>query len=162
MSNYRRNYRRSTSRSFTPGRVARVNRRPGPCRSCGVIVPAGAGQLFREESGAWSAVHVPASWHGSPVSGRYIGGCPAATDELNTGAPWDRPGARSESDRLAAVAATWAAMEGTRAPVQAGPDDDLREVSRRAGSKYAYTSTGARMTASSQRCEDAPCCGCCD
>lgn len=30
------------------------------------------------------------------------------------------------------------------------------------GSKYAYTSTGARMTLSSRRCEDAPCCGCCD
>ena len=34
--------------------------------------------------------------------------------------------------------------------------------SRYGGSKYAYTSTGARMTMSSRRCEDAPCCGCCD
>ena len=33
---------------------------------------------------------------------------------------------------------------------------------RSRGSKYAYTSTGARMTMSSRRCEDAPCCGCCD
>ena len=30
------------------------------------------------------------------------------------------------------------------------------------GGKYAYTSSGARMTMSSRRCEDAPCCGCCD
>ena len=26
----------------------------------------------------------------------------------------------------------------------------------------AYTSSGARMTSRSGRCEDAPCCGCCD
>lgn len=32
----------------------------------------------------------------------------------------------------------------------------------RAGSRYACTQGGARMTMSSQRCEDAPCCGCCD
>ena len=51
---------------------------------------------------------------------------------------------------------------GRYAPVQAEPGADLREVSRRAGGKYAYTSTGARMTMSSRRCEDAPCCGCCD
>ena len=27
---------------------------------------------------------------------------------------------------------------------------------------YARTSSGARMTSRSGRCEDAPCCGCCD
>ena len=32
----------------------------------------------------------------------------------------------------------------------------------RRGSRYAYTSSGARVTMSSRRCEDAPCCGCCD
>lgn len=32
----------------------------------------------------------------------------------------------------------------------------------RGSSKYAYTGSGARMTERSQRCEDAPCCGCCD
>jgi hypothetical protein len=162
MSGYRRNsYRRGYgSRSFTPGRVARVNARPGPCRYCGEAIPAGAGQLWREDSGAWSVVHAPAEWSGSPVSGRYIGGCPRDTDAMNAEGNFGGPGARSESERLAAVAATYAAMHD--APRQAGPGDDLREVSRRAGSKYAYTSTGARMTMSSQRCEDAPCCGCCD
>jgi hypothetical protein len=48
------------------------------------------------------------------------------------------------------------------APVQAAPGADLREVSAAAGPKYAYTAGGARMTVSSQRCIDAPCCGCCD
>jgi hypothetical protein len=49
-----------------------------------------------------------------------------------------------------------------RAPQQAAPDADLRAVSAAAGSKYAYTAGGARMTMASARCEDAPCCGCCD
>jgi hypothetical protein len=49
-----------------------------------------------------------------------------------------------------------------RAPVQAPPGADLRAVSAAAGPKYAYTESGARMTVSSQRCIDAPCCGCCD
>ncbi len=164
MSGYRRNYGRSyrSSRPVTPGRVARVNRRAGKCHYCPEIVPAGAGQLWREDSGAWSAVHLPAEWNGSPTSGRYVHGCPADTDQLNRTGNFGEPGARSESERLQAVAATYAAMHATDAPAQAGPDDDLREVSRRAGSKYAYTSGGARMTMSSQRCEDAPCCGCCD
>ena len=63
------------------------------------------GQLWREESGEWSVVHQPAQWAGSPVSGHYVGGCPADTDKLNTGAPWNRDGhLASERDRLAAVA----------------------------------------------------------
>ena len=158
-SNYRRGY---SSRAFTPGRVARANARPGPCRYCHEPVAAGAGQLWREDSGAWSVVHLPAEWSGSPVSGRYIYGCPASTDEMNATGHFGEPGARTESERLEAVAATYAAMRAMDAPRQAGPDDDLREVSRRAGGKYAYTSTGARVTMSSRRCEDAPCCGCCD
>jgi len=32
---------------------------------------------------------------------------------------------------------------------------------RRPG-KHAWTSSGARMTSRYSRCEDAPCCGCCD
>lgn len=162
MSYYNRNsHRRQSSRPrpVTPGRVAKVNARPGPCRYCHEEIPAGAGQLWREDSGAWSVVHAPAEWHGSPVSGRYIYGCPRDTDQMNAEGNW--PG-RPEAERLAAVAATYAAMHATEAPCQADPGDDLREVSRRAGGKYAYTSSGARMTASSQRCIDAPCCGCCD
>ena len=162
---YRRNsYRRNNygSRPATPGRVERVNARPGPCRACHQQIPAGAGQLWREESGAWSVVHAPAEWSGSPVSGRYIYGCPADTDAMNAKGRFGGPDARPEAERLAAVAATYAAMHASDAPKQASPDDDLVEVSRRAGGKYAYTSSGVRMTASSQRCIDAPCCGCCD
>jgi hypothetical protein len=160
-SNYRRGGYRAASRPITPGRASRVNARPDDCRDCGAMVAAGTGQLYRETSGAWSVVHVAAEWSGSPVSGQYVGGCPCYTDRQNEEGHFGRDGhAVSETDRLAAMARTYAA--GHPAPRQAGPDDDLREVSRRAGSKYAYTSTGARMTMSSQRCEDAPCCGCCD
>ena len=46
------------------------------------------------------------------------------------------------------------------------PIDAPRSTGRRRSgyrrSRYAYTSTGARMTSRYGRCEDAPCCGCCD
>jgi hypothetical protein len=64
------------------GRVARANARPGPCRECGAEVPAGAGQLFRETSGAWSVAHLPATWAGSPVSGSWAGGCPEIAGQV--------------------------------------------------------------------------------
>lgn len=148
MSGYRRNsgYRRGYgARPQTPGRVAKVNARPGPCRSCHEQIPAGAGQLWREESGAWSVVHAPAEWSGSPVSGRYIYGCPADTDTMNAEGRFGGPGARSEAERLAAVAATYASVHA----------DDAKPARR----PYARTSTGARMYG---RCthEDYPCCGC--
>jgi len=155
---YGRSYGRrgGYSRPQTAGRVARPNARPGACRSCGVEIPAQAGQLYREESGAWSVVHVPREWAGSPVSGQYTGGCPDETDRMNAEGHFGSGGeARSEHARIASHAVLYA-------PRQAGQGADLREVSRRAGSKYAYTNTGARVTMSSRRCEDAPCCGCCD
>lgn len=37
-----------------------------------------------------------------------------------------------------------------------------RSRGRSYGSRYAYTNSGARVTMSSRRCEDAPCCGCCN
>jgi hypothetical protein len=41
-------------------------------------------------------------------------------------------------------------------------DAPRRARAGRRDSKYAYTNSGARVTMSSRRCEDAPCCGCCD
>ena len=106
-------------------------------------------------------VHVTAEWAGSPVSGQYTGGCPDSTDAMNAEGKFGRGGhPLSEHDRIASAAAMYAASHP--APVQAPPGADLAEVSRRAGPKYAYTASGARMTMSSQRCIDAPCCGCCD
>jgi hypothetical protein len=164
----------------TTGRIGRVNGRAGDCRDCGVAIPAGAGELFREASGAWSVVHIPAQWTGSPVSGQYTYGCPDETDRMNAAGGFGRDGrplseherirlaahgyARSHDAPAGASASAFADAEAAamRAPVQAPPGADLREVSRLAGSRYAYTNTGARVTMAGARCIDAPCCGCCD
>jgi len=149
-NNYRRGY---PSRPQTTGRVAKVNARPGPCRTCGEDIPAGVGQLWREASGAWSVVHVEAAqggWlmHPQPVRG----GCPESTDKRNAElhaagffGP-DAPAPVSERELIAAKAARYA--ETTPAPA--------------ARKTYAYSSSGARMSNRYSRCEDAPCCGCCD
>jgi hypothetical protein len=129
---YRRGYR---SQGFTPGRVQRVNKRAGACHYCAEEVPAGAGMLWRENDGSWSAVHTEQAWTGSPVSGFYAGGCPAGTDALNADAPWNRDGhVRSERDRIAGTAALWASRNPE--PVRASTD-------------YGRCSH-----------EDYPCCGC--
>lgn len=143
-SNYRRGY---SSRPVTAGRVARPNARPGDCRSCGETVPAGAGQLWRESDGAWSVVHVESSqggWlmHPQPVRG----GCPESTDKRNAelhAAGFFGPDAAapvSERDEIAATARRYAESNPAR-PERV---------------HYGYNSRGR------SRCEDAPCCGCCD
>jgi hypothetical protein len=68
--------------------------------------------------------------------------------------PWGRR-LRTESITRAAVS-TWI---GELAPVASGT---RTSGARRRTSRYAYTSGGARMTDRASRCEDAPCCGCCD
>jgi len=157
----RNGYRgRKTSSRGPAARVERPNQRAGACHYCGETVPAGAGQLWRTASGPWEAVHAPQHWAGSPVSGAYAGGCPEETDRMNAAGGFTTATGLGERDRLARIAATWAAMHP--APVQAPAGADLRAVPRAAGPKYAYTASGARMTMASARCEDAPCCGCCD
>jgi hypothetical protein len=141
------------SRSVTTGRVARPNKRPGACKACGEEIPAGAGQLWREADGEWSVVHTQeqqGGWlmHPQPVTG----GCPGSTDKRNAelhAAGFFGPGAAmpvSDRERIARTAETFAAGNPAPAP-------------RR---MVAYTASGARMTSRQGRCEDAPCCGCCD
>lgn len=144
---YGRTYARRGGRSYpqTTGRVAKPNARPGECRGCHVMVPAGAGQLWREPDGSWSVVHSPAEWVGSPVSGQYVGGCPGETDRMNGQGHFGGPGgARPEAERIASMAAAYAATAPQR-------------TERRP--RYARTSSGARMY---ERCThiDYPCCGC--
>jgi hypothetical protein len=63
----------------------RANKYAGECTYCHETVPAMAGLLDRDRvTGAWQVRHRSAEWHGSPVSGRYIGGCPGEADRLNT------------------------------------------------------------------------------
>ena len=125
---YGRSYGRRSAQHTGP----RPNKYDGGCDTCKRLVPAGTGVLTGNRSSGYVIRHEAARWVGSPVSGRWVGGCDDAKDQP------------------------------VYAPRQASPDADLRAVSRRAGSKYAYSSSGARMTMSSRRCEDAPCCGCCD
>jgi len=152
-SGYRRGYQ---NREQTTGRIAKPNARPGPCRDCGEEIPAGAGQLWRGADGSWSVVHVAASqggWlmHPQPVRG----GCPESTDKRNAelhASGFLGPGAPapvSEREHIAATAARYA---------DAHPVSEARPARK----SYAYTSGSARMSNRYSRCEDAPCCGCCD
>jgi hypothetical protein len=86
MSGYYRGRQRRTFPARN-GRVGRANKHAGPCHYCGAEVPAGKGQLWSGESG-WEVVHLAMTWAGSPVSGRYVGGCPGEAAEKNDGAPW--------------------------------------------------------------------------
>lgn len=57
--------------------MATGNKYAGKCYLCGGHVPANTGVLYRNVGGLRYAVaHVPKSWHGSPVSGNWVGGCP--------------------------------------------------------------------------------------
>ena len=138
----RNTYRRGSQRTYrvTTGRIGRVNTRPGPCKHCGEDIPAGAGQLWREQDGTWKVVHTVAEWHGSPVSGLYVGGCPGETDRMNESGGFTR-GVLSERDRIEAIAATYAAGHA------------VSESPRRSYGRSAY----GRCTH-----EDYPCCGCGD
>lgn len=86
MGYQRSGYRR---RTYAPrnGRVARANKYAGPCHYCQQEVPAGKGQLYSGDAG-WEVIHLAMTWAGSPVSGRYVGGCPGEAAAKNDGAPW--------------------------------------------------------------------------
>ena len=167
-----------TSYSRRPASTGpRANKFAGDCASCGLNVPAGAGILTGSRAAGWTVKHAAARWHGSPVSGRYVGGCPEDTARQNLAGQWGPYAEPRCSDTTHAeqvtqtggcgscsreVTVTRAPDGSGPAPLQADEADDLREVSRLAGGRYAYTASGARMTMTSRRCEDAPCCGCCD
>lgn len=72
--------------------------------------------------------------------------CSAASREIPAGARinYGGPGAVTHE--------ACAAVDAPRRP---------RSTYRRSG-RYGYTSSGARLTSRYGRCEDAPCCGCCD
>lgn len=128
------------------GLVSKPNRRAGSCRDCELEIPAGGGLLWSNGDGTWAVTHSPRTagptgpWDRAPVTG----GCPEATDRenarLHAAGFIDGP-ARSEGERIAAAAAPAAPAE--RAP---RPERGF----------YGYTSSGR------SKCEDAPCCGCCD
>jgi hypothetical protein len=61
----------------------RPNNYPAPCALCGREVPARRGDLVRDRQGHWVVTHHAPHWVGSPVSGRYVGGC----DDVTTSVP---------------------------------------------------------------------------
>jgi hypothetical protein len=86
-------YRKSGA-ATTPRRAdgTRPNAYAQPCRYCGAEVPARAGILTADrERGGWLVHHAPARWVGSPVSGRYVGGCAGESERLNTAGGWADP-----------------------------------------------------------------------
>ena len=94
---YRNSYRRRTYAPTRAGRVQRANKYAGPCHYCGAEVPAGKGQLWSGNAG-WEVIHLEMTWAGSPVSGRYAGGCPGEAAAQNDGAPWSRPAEEAPRD----------------------------------------------------------------
>jgi len=54
----------------------RTNRYAGTCELCGATVAANAGILRRGRDRQWTVTHRPPAWVGSPVSGRWVNGCP--------------------------------------------------------------------------------------
>jgi hypothetical protein len=66
---------RRPARDFT--RKPMSNTYAAVCASCGLEVRPHDGLLARE-AGDWTVRHIPQHWAGSPVSGRYVGGCEAA------------------------------------------------------------------------------------
>lgn len=156
---YRRGYSSNRSRAQarpTPGRVRKPNRRPGTCVSCELEIPAFGGDLWRNADGTWTVVHherTPAPtgpWDRAPL----VGGCPDATDRENArlfaGGFIVEP-TETEQQRIERTALALAA-----AAAPAGRPDNYP------GRNRAYTTTGARLSSRYGRCEDAPCCGCCD
>jgi hypothetical protein len=55
--------------------IQRRNKRSGTCAVCSQNVPVGVGVVTRV-SGGWRLTHSPKRWVGSPVSGRWVDGCP--------------------------------------------------------------------------------------
>lgn len=118
-------------------RESRANKYGGTCAMCGVEVAAGAGVLVGSKRVGWGVTHRPTEWSGSPISGWYVGGCPGEAASLNVKGGWGPDWARVMPEAVEVEAATVAAAVSYRA---------YEGGRRRAG----------------WRCEDAPCCGCCD
>jgi hypothetical protein len=111
---YRTTYARRPVQRTGP----RANKFDGGCSRCGRLVPAGTGVLTGNRDQGYEIRHGDRTWQGSPVSGRWAGGCEGAAD--------------------------------------------MPVYEAKPAVRHGYTSGGARMTSRYGRCEDAPCCGCCD
>jgi hypothetical protein len=72
---YRHTSRSNRRPARTPdGYVMRENKYAATGECCGTEVRPGEG-IAVKDGPSWSVSHKPARWTGSPVSGRYTGGC---------------------------------------------------------------------------------------
>jgi hypothetical protein len=67
--------RRGYARNVPKVGTVRGNKYGGTCETCGGDVPAHTGIVVLTPAG-WRVKHAPVTWHGSPVSGGWVGGCP--------------------------------------------------------------------------------------
>ena len=73
---YRNAYRRPVQRTGPRG-----NKYDAGCSTCGRTVPAGQGILTGNRDQGYRVRHSDRRWHGSPVSGKWIGGCEEYADQ---------------------------------------------------------------------------------
>ena len=59
----------------------RPNKYDAGCSLCGRLVPAGTGILTGNRDQGYEVRHGDRKWAGSPVSGRWVGGCEDAADQ---------------------------------------------------------------------------------
>ena len=63
-----------------------VNRYAGECAICHQNVAAGMGVATKPTNGtSWVVTHSAQTWKGSPVSGGWVGGCPATAATTESG-----------------------------------------------------------------------------
>ena len=74
---YGRSYARRPAQSTGPS----ANKYDAGCSRCGRLVPAGTGILTGSRGQGYEVRHSDARWVGSPVSGRWAGGCDDAKDQ---------------------------------------------------------------------------------
>lgn len=72
---YRNSYRRSVQRT-----APRANIYDGKCWICQGTVPAHAGILTGNRDVGYRIRHGDRHWMGSPISGRFVGGCPDSSE----------------------------------------------------------------------------------
>jgi hypothetical protein len=77
---YGRAYGRSYGHKSLPT-GPRANKHDAACSICGQNVPAGTGTLTGNRDKGYTIYHTPSRWVGSPISGRFVGGCPKGDDK---------------------------------------------------------------------------------
>ena len=90
-------YGRSYARRPVQRTGPRPNKYDAGCSTCSRLVPAGTGILTGNRDAGYAVRHSDRRWIGSPVSGKWVGGCEDAKDQPVYVAPVKRTYAYSSS-----------------------------------------------------------------